>query len=457
MLHNKMKIEKSFGKRSATEVITVILLVMILVAVASVAGYWLAGIQQSQQGRAEQAQSSLITTLSSCLNFESFSYDSRSKKSDIVFENCGTTKLDVGDAKIGDLVHLSGPNVDPCSFTLNTTNCPNCPFTLQPKSKQKFSVSWAAEPACSSKIVRGIKYQVSFFVDRLGTGSKTFLAQDETLTPTLGLSSSCGIDVRNDTTGTLTPWEAKDSSYCFAFTVNNTGALGGLLKIENVSTAGSCKRAEITTGAVSGLAPINRVACTTIYHTADVFGSPQTLTTWGLFLSNNSAGGCNQTIKYSWNDCGDVVTKTVTYRVGTGVVGDTNTLCNITYDPDPTKSTGPTNLTNTTSYVFGAAFMNNGTTIDNITVGNLSTTNCALITFAKSAGSGCDQANPVEFSAAAGADKGFETSMGPAGDLCLGINLTQGTGPGQCTLRLNVSSRTCGNVSVIKEYAVGTF
>lgn len=455
MPHNNMKTMNYFGKRSATEVITVILLVMILVAVASVAAYWLAGIQQSQQGRAEQTQSSLITTLSSCLNFESFSYDSRSKKSDIVFENCGTTKLDVGDAKIGDLIQLSGPNVDPCSFTLNTTNCQSCPFTLQPKSKQKFSVNWDTAPACSSKIVNGIKYQVSFFVDRLGTGSKTFLAQDEPLTQTLGLSTSCGIDVRNDTSGTLTPWEAKDSSYCFAFFANNTGSLGGLLKIENVSSTGSCKRAEVTTGSASGLAPIDRVACTTNYHTTNVFGSPQIIPAWGLFLQNDSAGGCNQTIKYSWNDCGDVVSKTVTYRVGTGVVGDTNTLCNITYDA--TKASGPTNLTNVTTNVFGAAFMNNGTTIDNFTIGNLSTTNCALVSFIKIAGSGCDQTNVGEFSAATGADKGFDTAMGPAGDFCMLINLTQGTNPGQCTLRLNVSSRTCGNISLIKEYAVGTF
>ncbi len=453
----KMKIKICLSKNSATEVITVILLVMILVSVGSVTGYWLTGIQQSQQGRTEQAQSSLITTLSSCLNFESFSYDTRSKKSDVVFENCGTTKLDIGDAKIADLMQLSGPNVDPCSFTLNTTNCPSCPFTLQPKSKQKFSVNWDMAPACSSKIVKGIKYQVSFFVDRLGTGSKTFLAQDEPLTATLGLSSSCGIDVRNDTTGTLTPWEAKDSSYCFAFAANNTGSIGGLLKIENVSSVGRCKRVEITTSAASGLAPIDRVACTTNYRTANVFASPQTLTSFGVFLVNDSAGGCNQTIKYSWNDCGDVVSKTVTYRVGTGVVGDTNVHCNVTFDP--TTSTGPTNLTNVTNYIFGANFVNNGTTIDNLTARNITTltTNCASMRFVKGTDAQCDGNSGGEFSAADGAAVGFDIGMGPASKLCLQINLTQGAGLGQCTLRLNVSSNTCGNASVIKEYAVGTF
>ncbi|MBI2040932.1 MAG: hypothetical protein HYT16_02400 [DPANN group archaeon] len=453
-----MKAINCFGKRSATEVLTVILLVMILVAVASVAGYWLTGIQQSQQGRTEQSQSSLITTLSSCLNFESFHYDTRSKKSDVVFENCGTTKLDVGDVRIGDLVQLSGPNVDPCSFTLNTTNCPACPFTLQPKSKQKFSIAWNAEPACSSRIVKGIKYQVSFFVDRLGTGSKTFLAQDEPLTKTLGLSTSCGIDVINATTGVNTPWEAKDSSYCFAFAVNKTGTLGGLITIQNTSTSGSCKRAEITTlsGAPAGFDP-NRAACTETFRTAGTFGSPQSLASFGVYLTNSSAGGCNQTIQFGLNDCGDFVSKTVNFRVGTGVVGDTNTLCNITFDP--TSSTGPTNLTNVTNYIFSANFVNNGSTVDNVTVKNLSvtTTNCASMRFTKGTGAQCSQNTAGEFSAAAGAEVGFDTGMGSAQRLCLQLNLTQGTGAGQCTLRLFVNSSACTNASVTKEYAVGTF
>jgi len=199
-------------KRGITPIIAIILVLMITVSAAGVMFYWLSRIQHQQQGTIESSQKQLFETLSSCVSIPTFRYNTIDNQTDVVFQNCGNVLHRIGDTDlIEDRVIVSSGSA--CSFLLNSSNCIGCPFTLEPGAVQDVILNFTAVGACNANIKGNIRSEISFFIDRKTSVSRTFIPEDEVI---------CDIRTANTTAQKLTGI-AIDTDTTFNFSITNNG------------------------------------------------------------------------------------------------------------------------------------------------------------------------------------------------------------------------------------------
>jgi hypothetical protein len=251
-------------KNGASYVLSAIILTMIMFAVAGGLYYWSNSLQLEQQGTAEQSQERLSDALGACISVTSISYDTLTNTSDVIFRNCGNSNLNVGDDKIKDIGVLQAPGIDPCSFNLNETTCIGCPLKLEPGSSRLIVLNWSREVPCTERVTKGVKHQIAFYIDRLSTTSGVFTAEDVVSATTRSAlggagSASCGVSLVNTTPLKPTAFAflpGVTRSYCFNFTVTNTGSQQDTFALFNTTVAGSataCKGAFLIDGSVLGV------------------------------------------------------------------------------------------------------------------------------------------------------------------------------------------------------------
>ncbi len=85
------------GKRGITPIIAIILLLMMTVAVAGAAFFWLSRIQNQLQGGVESYQGTIFTQMSSRVDVVATDYNAPDKNLTIIFQNTGNTKIPVSD------------------------------------------------------------------------------------------------------------------------------------------------------------------------------------------------------------------------------------------------------------------------------------------------------------------------------------------------------------------------
>ncbi len=258
------------NKQGASYVLSVIIITMIMFAVGGSLYYWSNSLQLEQQGTAEQSQERLFDTLGACISVTSIDYDTLTNTSDVIFRNCGHSKLEVGDDKIRDIGVLQAPNIDPCSFNLNGSTCVGCPFTLGPGSSRLIVLNWSREAPCAERVTKGVKHQVVFYIDRLSTTSGIFTAEDIVTANTRASTSTnpgssgatCSVSLTNNSAIVPTDFAFLPGvtvSFCFNFTVTNTGSQIDSFALFNDTTSDS-------SGSCAGAFMVNELTAPNLNH-----------------------------------------------------------------------------------------------------------------------------------------------------------------------------------------------
>lgn len=284
------------NKKSMTPIIAIVLILMMTVAVGATMYYWLTRIQTSEQGTVEQSQERLFEVLSACVNIPAFSYNTITNVTNGVMENCGNIKLKIGDDDIEDVAVVSSEGTEsPCSFTLNSSVCNTCSFELSPGEVKLLTINFTAA-ACSNYITEGIKHDITFYIDRKATVSRTFVPESMV---------ACGVSISNYTILTVTT--TSSVSACYNLTINNNGNSEDTFTFSNSTTGVNCGGVSVIDGC-TGAAPslINQI--TVSANSNSTFGVNQTM--------GGAAGTCNATITATSRNCAgksdNVITITVT-------------------------------------------------------------------------------------------------------------------------------------------------
>jgi flagellin-like protein len=85
------------GKKGITPIIAIILLLMMTVAVAGAAFFWLSRIQNQLQGGVESFQGTMMTQVSSKVDVVGADYNNVSTYLTLFFQNTGNTKIPVAN------------------------------------------------------------------------------------------------------------------------------------------------------------------------------------------------------------------------------------------------------------------------------------------------------------------------------------------------------------------------
>jgi len=85
------------GKKGITPIIAIILLLMMTVAVAGAAFFWLSRIQNQLQGGVESFQGTMMTQIASKVDVIDADYSDTPGNLTIFFQNTGNTKIPVSD------------------------------------------------------------------------------------------------------------------------------------------------------------------------------------------------------------------------------------------------------------------------------------------------------------------------------------------------------------------------
>jgi flagellin-like protein len=275
-------------RKAITPILAIILTLMMAVALSSALFYWLSRIQNQQQGTAAQSQERLFETLATCLNVPTFDYNTLDNQSNLVVQNCGNTKVNFGDTRIDDVAIISATGINPCNLNINSSLCIGCPAAIEPGGVATLAFNWTAEPNCAGKIVKGVKHQISFFVDRKTTVSRSFVPDDV-------LKCNSGLGVTNFTALLVT--NSNPNSACFNLTVTNFGNTQDVITISNTTngtaTCGSAAVRTVTcglTGTVNKTIGLLGKSSTNIFvnHTATA-----TVGSCAIEVSLTSSNGCN--------------------------------------------------------------------------------------------------------------------------------------------------------------------
>ena len=267
----------AFHKKALTTPVAMILALMMVIAASTSLLFWVTRLQGQEQGSIESSQTKLFDNLASCINIPQFDYNVLDNTSNIVMENCGNKNLDVGDAMLVDNGIVSS---QPCSFVLNSTTCSACPFTLGISSVKAFTLYWNAT-TCAPFINEGEKHQLTIYVDKKATASKTFVPKKVV---------DCGVSITNNSVLSLQVAAAGTAFY--NLTLTNAGNAQDVFSLTN-TTIGQCGQG--TSG---------------IYNTNWQFisGITSSSSTSNIFYVNQTiAGGptrsCNTTISATSTNC----------------------------------------------------------------------------------------------------------------------------------------------------------
>jgi len=85
------------NSKGITPIIAIILLLMMTVAVAGAAFFWLSRIQNQLQGGVESYQSTIFTSMSSRIDVLTVDYNDTHSNLTIIFQNTGNTKIPISD------------------------------------------------------------------------------------------------------------------------------------------------------------------------------------------------------------------------------------------------------------------------------------------------------------------------------------------------------------------------
>ena len=276
-------------KRGITPIIAIILLLMMTVAIGGAMFYWLSRIQHQQQGTVENSQKQLFETLSSCISIPTFRYNAIDNLTDIVFQNCGNVRHRIGDTNlIEDRVIVSTGTA--CSFLLNNTNCIGCPFDLDPGAVHDAVLNFTAVGACNADIKGNIRSEISFYIDRKTSASKTFVPIDDVI---------CDIKTANLTALTQTGIAASANT-SFNFSITNNGNALDTFTYTTITT--------VLSGALCGPVRLheNLTGMPVFLNASQVNpGSNATLIVVTQ-ASPTSARACNSTVTVRSNNCNSI-------------------------------------------------------------------------------------------------------------------------------------------------------
>ncbi len=275
------------SKKAITPILAIILTLMMAVAISSALFYWLSRIQNQQQGTAAQSQERLFETLATCLNAPTFDYNTLDNQSNLIVQNCGNTKIEFGDRRIDDVAIISATGVDPCNLQINSSLCIGCPATIEPGGVATMTLNWTAEPNCAGKIRRGVKHQISFFVDRKTTVSRSFVPDDI-------LKCNAGLGITNITSLLVSNSLA---AACFNLTVTNFANTQDVITISNTTNgSATCSSAAIRTVTCGLDGTSNKTIGVVGKGSVSLFlnhTSTATLGSCGIDVSLTSTNGCN--------------------------------------------------------------------------------------------------------------------------------------------------------------------
>ncbi len=295
-------------KNGVTALIALIMILMMAVVLSTVLFYWLTRIQNQQQGTAGQAQERLFDTLASCLSVPTIDYNTLDNQSNVIIQNCGNTKIDFGDTRIPDNAILSITGENPCNININNTMCIGCPVTLQPGEVATLTFNWTAVPNCASLVVKGVKHQISFFVDRRVTASRAFIPDDVL---------KCGVSITNNSnlsSGVI----GGNVNACFNLTVFNTGNALDVFTINNSTIAGDASCGTPKVGQRGGTSVLtttcNKNTAAAGVAVTNITISPKSST---IIYVNQTAGDvatttCNATITLASTNCASKSTSVIT-------------------------------------------------------------------------------------------------------------------------------------------------
>lgn len=115
-------------RRSASTLVALVLLIMLTLAIATVAYSWVASIQSDAQAGAARYQSELSEQVVGEIKIESIEHKPLISAINLVVQNLGTRELkELGSSK--DLLTISSQDFS-CTAAFNGSNCAACPFNL---------------------------------------------------------------------------------------------------------------------------------------------------------------------------------------------------------------------------------------------------------------------------------------------------------------------------------------
>ncbi len=85
------------NSKGITPIIAIILLLMMTVAVAGAAFFWLSRIQNQLQGGVESYQGTIFTSMASRVDVIAVDFDADDNNLTIIFQNTGNTKIPISD------------------------------------------------------------------------------------------------------------------------------------------------------------------------------------------------------------------------------------------------------------------------------------------------------------------------------------------------------------------------
>src|SRR3989344_1874602 len=264
------------NKKAMTTPIAMTLALMMVVSASTAMYFWFSQLQSQEQGSIDSSQTKLFDALSACVDIPTFDYNTLDNTSNAVLQNCGNAKLRIGDTLITDSATVSST---PCSFILNSTTCDVCPFTLDVGAVQSMIIFWN-QTTCAKNIDSGIKHQITMYIDRRATASRSFVPAPYV---------TCGVALGNQTT--LQNDSATASYFAkYNLTLFNNGNAEDKITLTN-TTVGTCSSAALYQN-LSGT-PINQI---TLAAKA----------TAAFFVNQTTSGGsghCHATITATSSNC----------------------------------------------------------------------------------------------------------------------------------------------------------
>ncbi len=220
-----------FNKRALTTPVALILALMMVVAASTALLFWVTRLQVQEQSSVDNSQNRILDNIASCINIAQFSFNTLDNTSTAVLENCGNKALTIGDTLFQDSGVVSS---QPCSFVINATTCSICPFTLAVNTLQDFKIYWN-QTTCLSQISAGQKHQITLYVDKKATASRSFIPAP---------SVECGLSLTNNTALAQNNSGGVIRAKTYNFTLRNAGNTEDTFILTNKST-GSCATAQI--------------------------------------------------------------------------------------------------------------------------------------------------------------------------------------------------------------------
>jgi len=268
-----------FSKKAMTTPVAMTLALMMVVAASTALSFWVTRLQGQQQGSVESSQSQLFENLASCIDIPQFDLNVLDNTSNVVLQNCGNKKLEVGDTVLQDNGVVSSA---PCSFVINSTTCDKCPFTLHVNAIKDFKLIWN-QTTCLANIDRGKKHQVTLYVDNKASRSKTFVP---------AATVACSVSLANTSTLSTSSVGASNQRV-YNITITNTGNAQDTFTLANTTAGANC----------GGTRVKNANSSLVLITTIQLNGGTSAPLHLNQTLGGDASGQCNATLTATSTNC----------------------------------------------------------------------------------------------------------------------------------------------------------